>query len=232
MNEKKIRRLYVEQRWTLRQIADLFQTDHHRIKRILAKHSVEVTRENRRRLKVSDETKKRIGAASKGRTPKNKGIPADERLIRKYIKARMRTLIDLDAYPHLGKLRILIYITSRHYKYFGEDEKRKAFLDRFYFDESFNAIYEAWVASGNNKWWYPSLDHKSPRCNGGNFDLDNLQFITWFENRAKWDMPQDEWQAFKQNTNTRSDLFIENILHAYKRKRGATRRGTDKTISG
>lgn len=32
-------------------------------------------------------------------------------------------------------------------------------------------------------------------------------FLTWFENRAKAEMNQDEWDYFKINTNTKSELF-------------------------
>ena len=39
-------------------------------------------------------------------------------------------------------------------------------------------------------------------------DLDNIQFLTWFENRAKAEMSQQEWDIFKKKTNTKSDLFI------------------------
>jgi hypothetical protein len=50
-------------------------------------------------------------------------------------------------------------------------------------------------------------------CNGGGWSLDNLCFLTWFENRAKADMSADEWAAFRRQTNTTSDLFIDTILH-------------------
>jgi hypothetical protein len=32
--------------------------------------------------------------------------------------------------------------------------------------------------------------------------------MTWFENRAKADMTKGDWELFKINTNTKSDLFI------------------------
>jgi len=41
-----------------------------------------------------------------------------------------------------------------------------------------------------------------------NYSLDNLRFITWFENRAKAEMNLQEWNKFKKTTNTKSDLFI------------------------
>ena len=36
--------------------------------------------------------------------------------------------------------------------------------------------------------------------------------ITLFENLAKWDITCKEWEWFKIKTNTKSNLFIENVL--------------------
>ena len=48
-----------------------------------------------------------------------------------------------------------------------------------------------------------------PRSRGDNTeDIDNLQFLTLFENLAKRDMTESEWDTFKRETNTNSDLFI------------------------
>lgn len=45
----------------------------------------------------------------------------------------------------------------------------------------------------------PSLDHIVPKAKGGTNDLENLQFLSWFENRCKNDMTQDEWNILKSN---------------------------------
>ena len=36
---------------------------------------------------------------------------------------------------------------------------------------------------------------------GGSLLLDNLQFISWLENRAKIDISQDNWDKIKNNIN-------------------------------
>lgn len=36
-------------------------------------------------------------------------------------------------------------------------------------------------------------------ANGGNDAIENLQFLAWFETRAKNDMSQDEWDTLKNN---------------------------------
>lgn len=209
MTIEEVAHLYQVEKWTLRRIADKFGTNHHRIKRMIVSAGVEITNEPRLRAPMPKDRREKIGNLSRGRKAWNKGVRANESQVRKYIKARMRTQIDLDAYPNLSKLQFLIRITSKHRKHLGaSDDVRKAFLDRFYFDRQFNLIYDRWQASGENKWLYPSLDHKVSRFNGENWQLDNLQFLTWFENRAKAEMNQDEWERFKEETKTKSDLFI------------------------
>lgn len=52
----------------------------------------------------------------------------------------------------------------------------------------------------------PSLDHIVPKSKGGSLNnIDNLQFLTWFENRAKNDLTQEEWNSIKNNIG---DYFI------------------------
>ena len=40
-----------------------------------------------------------------------------------------------------------------------------------------------------------------PKCNGGSLLLENLQFISWLENRAKVDIGQQEWDLIKEKIN-------------------------------
>lgn len=208
METKEVKRLYVNEMWTLRRVAKHFGTNHHRVKRMLVALGVEITNEHRFREPMPVGRRAEIGRRSMGHKAWNKGIAANEGQIRRMMKARMRTSIDLDAYPDLNRLQLLVRLTSKHFKHFGMDADRKAFLDRFYFDAQFNRIYDKWEESGKNKWLIPSLDHKVSKCNGGSWELDNLQFLTWFENRAKAEMNQDEWESFKQSTQTKSDLFV------------------------
>jgi hypothetical protein len=37
------------------------------------------------------------------------------------------------------------------------------------------------------------------RAKGGTNDIENLQFLSWFENRCKNDMTQTEWNNLKLN---------------------------------
>ena len=212
MDEVEVVRLYVTEKLTLRQIAVKFGTDHHRIKRILVRNNIEITTKGRKRV-FTDEHRAKISAATKGRTTWSDGKKMTEAFCRKNMKGRLGTAIDLGKYESYERLKFLTGVTSRHRKHFGHsDIVREAFLDRFYFDAAFNAIYDKWIESGKNKWLYPSIDHIDPKANGGGFELDNIRFITWFENRAKADMTLIEWDAFKLATGTASSLFIESIL--------------------
>lgn len=58
----------------------------------------------------------------------------------------------------------------------------------------------------------PSLDHIIPKSQGGSDKKENLQFLTVFENLAKRDMTQEEWNNFKEKTKTSSQYSIEDIM--------------------
>lgn len=220
MNEKEIIRLYVKELWTLRRIADEFDSNHHMIRRILQRNNIELTK-TQVRAPMSEKQKKAISARNKGRSCWSKGKVLPESFRRANMKGRSGTSIDLDAYPDYERLLFLMQrVSSRKSDLAPSDEKRKEFLDRFYFDEVFNAIYDAWVAHDKCKWWYPSLDHKTSKFAGGGWEIENLQFLTWFENRAKAEMSAEEWLEFKRTTDTKSQLFVEEILNEYRTKRG------------
>lgn len=88
-------------------------------------------------------------------------------------------------------------------------------LKYFYFNEQFNLIYSFWKENEKLNTYYdwakPSLDHIIPKSRGGTHKIENLQVLTVFENLAKRDMTQEEWESFKKETHTTSDYFIENI---------------------
>lgn len=209
INETDICNFYTNNVVSLRDVSRKYEIDHHRVKRILLKHNV--YDENRvvpvirdpKATKKGVETRKKNGSY----IPHNKGKTATETTRRANMKAKMKTSISLDEYDDYERLLFLTKYLSKYKRHFDTDEKRKAFLDKFYIDEQFNMIYDKWIID-KNKWIRPSLDHKNPKSNGGSFDLDNLHFLTWFENRAKAEMTEDEWQKFKELTNTQSDYFI------------------------
>lgn len=95
-------------------------------------------------------------------------------------------------------------------------DEYKDYINYFYNDFQFNAVYDFWKkqerANTFYDWAKPSLDHIIPWSRGGRHNKENLHFLTVFENLAKRDMTMEEWTEFKQTTNTMSDYFIEQIL--------------------
>lgn len=87
----------------------------------------------------------------------------------------------------------------------------------FYNDIQFNKVYEFWQNHQKEEETFydlakPSLDHVIPKSRGGSNKKENLQFLTVFENLAKRDMTQEEWNNFKEKTKTSSQYFIEDIM--------------------
>jgi hypothetical protein len=63
----------------------------------------------------------------------------------------------------------------------------------------FNLLYDRWNRSGCKPYMKPYIDHITPKSKGGTNALSNLQFLSWFENRCKNDMSQEEWDEMKSN---------------------------------
>ena len=95
-------------------------------------------------------------------------------------------------------------------------EEYKDYIEHFYYDNQFNAVYDFWERQERTRTFYdwakPSLDHIIPWSKGGRHNKENLHFLTVFENLSKRDMTMEEWNIFKKMTNTTSDYFIENIM--------------------
>jgi len=76
--------------------------------------------------------------------------------------------------------------------------EEETIIEKFYADEKFNHLFSEYKKT-SDKWIKPSLDHIEAKANGGSLLLDNLQFISWLENRAKVNIPQVEWEKIKRN---------------------------------
>ena len=94
-------------------------------------------------------------------------------------------------------------------------EDYKKIIEFFYNQKQFNDIYNFWLAQKRTNTFYdwakPSIDHKIPKSKGGTDELNNLQYLTVFENLNKRDMTSEEWEDFKRKTNTHSNYFYESI---------------------
>ena len=72
------------------------------------------------------------------------------------------------------------------------------FIEKFYYDKKFNELYTNWIIT-KDKWKKPSIDHID--SNNRRNELSNFQFLTWFENRSKNDIPHNVWIKMKENIN-------------------------------
>ena len=210
MDNELIKKLYEDDKWTLRMIAEKFNTNHHLIKRKLLKMGVKITRRNtlkeftdEHKLKIS-ESRKRLLA--NGWIPYNKGLKTLDRengveLILKNMKAHLKYDVSLEwlsQFNDIEKLKYLNRSISRKRDCEGFTTKiYKQFIEKFYYDEKFNSLFDQWIATGD-KWIKPSLDHIKAKSQKGSLLVDNLQFISWLENRAKIDIEQEEWNKIKR----------------------------------
>jgi 5-methylcytosine-specific restriction endonuclease McrA len=75
----------------------------------------------------------------------------------------------------------------------------KEYYEYYYNDYLFCKIYNNYILSNKNKWYKPSLDHIIPISKGGCNNLENLQIMTWFENKSKGNKNNNDWQLIKTN---------------------------------
>lgn len=204
---QNIIQLYTIDKLSLREIARLNNTDHHTIKRVLIKNWVPLSKDRKKR-QLSDEHKKKIWEKSKWRKSRL-WVKASEEQVRKNMIWHMNRWITIDnlrKYKDIEKLKFLNNVISRHRKHF-DDKKYIEYLEKFYHTEPFCTIYDEWIKSWKCKWRMPSIDHLNPISKWWTFELNNLMFTTWFENRAKAEMTLNEWYLFKVDTGTESNLF-------------------------
>lgn len=98
------------------------------------------------------------------------------------------------------KLKLLNdVITNRRGRWSEDENWYKGYIEKFYHDKQFNNVYSKWKTSNYQRYKKPSIDHIIATSVGGTNCLDNLQFLSWFENRCKNNMSQIVWDNIKDN---------------------------------
>lgn len=200
MDKTNIKTLYTKENWSLRMIAEKFKTDHHKIKRVL--EGMDISIERKPKKEMTKKHRENISKACKGREVWSTGKKMPKSSLYKNMATHIRFEVDfewLSQFEDIEKLKLLNRcIISRAGRYSSDTEWYKSYILKFYNDKQFNKIYIKWLGT-NDCYLRPTIDHINPKANGGDNALDNLQFLSWFENRAKNDMAQNEWDKLKKN---------------------------------
>jgi len=199
--EDKIIEAYEPYVTTLREVGRIVGTDHHRVKRVLQSEGIEIAKG--KIGPFTDEHRLAISKACKGRPTWSKGKKMPKGSLYKNMASHLRfdvTVEWLSNFCDIEKLKFLNRVlTNRGGGFDFDTNEYELFIEKFYNDDHFNDLYSGWIVAEKNQWLRPTIDHITPKAKGGGNNLENLQFLTWFENRAKCDMTQDEWNKVKLN---------------------------------
>lgn len=209
LNQDQIINEYKSKNFTLVDLANKHEVDYRRIRSILIKNNIDIINGNKikpvpeeRKLKMS-KVKKEMFASGKLKIW-CQGKKRNKIDLYKNMKAHLKYEIELEwlmEYEDIEKLKFLNKSLTRERNKKGfNTEIYKNFIKKFYFDDQFNTLYNKWLLNKTDLWLKPSLDHIKPKSKGGSLtDLNNLQFLTWLENKCKSNMEQSKWTQIKSN---------------------------------
>jgi hypothetical protein len=204
--------LYTIERDNIKNISRKVGTSAKIVRRILIENKIKLDGiKNRFYRTLTDEHKKNISKSLMGKPGGSLGLSRSIDVRIKYSESQLKLInFSLDEFKDdYTKFRFIMRWVVKNGIAKGGEELIYEFIKRFYNDKKLDKLYSNWIFSNKNKWYLPTLDHKIPISRGGNkFDLENMEILTWFENRAKAEMTREEWEKFKINTGTKSLLFI------------------------
>jgi 5-methylcytosine-specific restriction endonuclease McrA len=188
MNTELVCELYTSGK-SMRQIALLMNTNHKRISRILKGENIQ--------------TKKPLNKRGLKKFKCHREVIYNNMATHLRFDVDYQWLMQFEDFKKVQQLNICI--TDRGGRWTVTTEWYKEYITKFYNDPQFNNVYEKWKLSDFEFYKKPSIDHIIPKSKKGTNDLDNLQFLSWFENRCKNDMLQEDWNIVKKNIG---DYFV------------------------
>lgn len=183
---------------SLRALADRFGTNHHVVRRALQDAGIPIVKAKKR--PVSAESRRRMSEAKKGFRPAWLGKPVSRGQLYANMKSHLRFDVSIEwlsQFSDFEKLKMLNMAISHSERFPRETDWYHRYVEHFYYDQQFNYVYLAWIISDKDPWKRPSIDHIHPSSQGGLGDLENLQFLSWFENRCKNHLSQEVWSDLK-----------------------------------
>lgn len=114
-----------------------------------------------------------------------------------------------DNFKNIDKFNLLFEICKKFKSKWSKIEY-KLYFEKYYNDNLFNILYINYN-NNKNKWFKPSIDHVNPIILGGDNKLDNLQLMTWFENKSKGRKTNKQWHLIKK-TIFELDIFNNSLI--------------------
>lgn len=219
IDEKDIIGLYCVDMWSLQKIADKYECAYTKIKKILKKYNIKILPDGKGRKRDEKEKKEMSIIAKqshkcrkekikyKAMPKRTKHIPNRKmpkwslyRNMANHLKYEIEEewLLKFEDIEKLKLLNKLQHGLTKHGESFETKNKYKEYIEKFYYDEQFTNVYNNWIRLGKMDYAKPSIDHIIPKSKGGTCDLENLQIIPWFINRAKNNLSIEDWAKVRK----------------------------------
>lgn len=210
MTDEELIELYQTTNATMTELAGHRGVSIDIVRRILKKNNIPIVKKPKTYV-ITDEHRKKISDSRKKSyengewIPWAKGKSMSKSAVLKNMKAHLQydvSLEWLETFDDIERLKYLNRSISRKRDSEGfTTETYVSFIEKFYNDPTFTKLYNTWQTTGD-KWIKPSLDHIISKAGGCDLtNINNMQFISWFANRSKVDMTEQEWTNIKENIN-------------------------------
>lgn len=198
INEIDVIKLYTIDKKSIKIISKELKTHSKNISSILKNNNIQI------KYTFTQEHKNKLCGVNKKLSISKKGTKNS--IISNYKNMANHLRYDVDylwlmKFTDFEKIKFLNNAITRNRDYKFNTDLYKKYINFFYFDEHFNTIYKKWLDNNKNIWLKPSLDHINPKTkNNETLDfIENLTFLTWFENRCKSNIDYKTWVKMKSN---------------------------------